>query len=361
MKRGNFLGHSPVAPEIASVLSEGVEIARIRDRREFVKGLGALAGATGLLGFQQEQADADSPPEITRLRIHESPVTCIVPEIVAREMLYAEGFTDVQYFNYPRDSLRWAPEALLAGEVDITFSFTPTDIRLIDAGEPLVILAAAHNGCVELVARKDIRSTRDLKGKRIVSGVVDTKIFISMFVAYVGLDPERDINWVTVPRADQIRLLQEGKIDAFFAGPPGNLEMRQKGIGHVLVNITTDKPWSDYACCLVASTKEFVRKYPVATKRALRAILKGVDLCASDPARAARAWADRGLGSYEMAVQVIRELPFGKWREIDVADSMRFWALRMHEAGAIKTSPQKLIDQSTDLRFLNELKKELKA
>jgi len=225
-----------------------------------------------------------------------------------------------------------------------------------------VVLAAAHNGCVELVAGKNIRSTRDLKGKKVVSGVIDTKVFISMFVAYVGLDPEKDINWVTVPNwDDQIPLLQQGKIDAFFAGPPGNLEMRQKGIGHVLVSTTTDKPWSEYACCLVASTKEFVRKNPVATKRALRALLKGVDLCASDPSRVARFYADRGLGSYELSLQVLRELPFGKWREIDVADSLRFWALRMHEVGAIKSSPQKIIEQGSDLRFLNELKKELKA
>jgi len=89
--------------------------------------------------------------------------------------------------------------------------------------------------------------------------------------------------------------------------------MRQKGIGHVLVSTTTDKPWSQYSCCLVASTKEFVRKSPVATKRALRAILKGVDLCASNPSRVARVWADRGLGDYELAAQVLRELPFGKW------------------------------------------------
>ena len=304
-------------------------------RRDFLAGASSL-GSASLLGLPSV-ATAEPPPEITRLRIHESAVTCIAPTIIAQELLYAEGFTDVQYFNYPRDSQNWGPESLLAGEVDITFSFAPTDVRLIDAGAPLAILAAAHNGCVELVAGKNIRSTRDLKGKKVVSGVIDTKVFISMFVAYVGLDPEKDINWVTVPNwTDQIPLLQQGKIDAFFAGPPGNLEMRQKGIGHVLVSTTTDKPWSQYACCLVASTKDFVRKYPVATKRALRAILKGVDLCASDPSRVARVWADRGLGGHEMALRVLRELPFGKWREIDVADSLRFWAL-MNE---LKGDPQ---------------------
>ena len=40
---------------------------------------------------------------------------------------------------------------------------------------------------------------------------------------------------------------------------------------------------------------------------------------------------------------------------------MRFHALRLHEAGMIKTSPQKIIAQGTDWHFLNALKKELKG
>ena len=40
---------------------------------------------------------------------------------------------------------------------------------------------------------------------------------------------------------------------------------------------------------------------------------------------------------------------------------MRFYALRLHEAGLLKGSPQKLIAQGTDWRFLNDLKRELKG
>jgi NitT/TauT family transport system substrate-binding protein len=40
---------------------------------------------------------------------------------------------------------------------------------------------------------------------------------------------------------------------------------------------------------------------------------------------------------------------------------VRFYALRLHEAGMIKSSPQKIIEHSTNWRFLNELKKELKG
>ena len=40
---------------------------------------------------------------------------------------------------------------------------------------------------------------------------------------------------------------------------------------------------------------------------------------------------------------------------------MRFYALRLHEVGMIKSPPNKLIAEATDWRFLNEIKRELKA
>jgi NitT/TauT family transport system substrate-binding protein len=100
----------------------------------------------------------------------------------------------------------------------------------------------------------------------------------------------------------------------------------------------------------------------VATKRALRAILKADQICALEPERVARAIVDRGFTkSYDYAYQAMKDVPYGKWRQYDPEDTVRFYALRLREAGVIKSSPQKIIAQGTDWRFLNELKKELKG
>jgi NitT/TauT family transport system substrate-binding protein len=56
----------------------------------------------------------------------------------------------------------------------------------------------------------------------------------------------------------------------------------------------------------------------------------------------------------------MQEVPYNRWREYDPEDTVRFYALRLHEAGMIKSSPQKIITQGTDWRFLTALKKELK-
>jgi NitT/TauT family transport system substrate-binding protein len=49
------------------------------------------------------------------------------------------------------------------------------------------------------------------------------------------------------------------------------------------------------------------------------------------------------------------------WRDYDPEASLLVHALLMHEIGFIKKTPQQIIAQGTDWRFLNELKRELKA
>jgi NitT/TauT family transport system substrate-binding protein len=245
----------------------------------------------------------------------------------------------------------------------------PTVMRL-DGGDPIVILAGVHVGCYELFGTDRVHSIRDLKGKTV--GVWELgdgeHVYISIMAAYVGLDPRKDITWVTHPPDEAIPLLAKGKIDAYMVFPPYPQELREKKIGHAVVKTAVDRPWSQYFCCMATGNQEFVRKHPVATKRALRAILKGADICALEPERAARFVVDKGYTlypgytpRYDYTLQTLKELPYGKWREYDPADTIRFAALRLHEIGMIKSSPQKILDQNTNWRFLNELKKELKG
>jgi NitT/TauT family transport system substrate-binding protein len=180
--------------------------------------------------------------------------------------------------------------------------------------------------------------------------------------AHVGLDPAKNIGWATDPSVKPIEQFAKGKIDAFMGFPPQPQDLRARQIGQVIVNSTVDRPWSQYFCCMVAGNRDYVHNYPVATKRVLRAILKATDLCATEPTRVARQIVDGGFTPrYEYALQALRDNPYDKWREWDPEDAIRFYALRLHEVGFIKSSPQKLIADGTDWRFLNELKHELKA
>jgi len=73
----------------------------------------------------------------------------------------------------------------------------------------------------------------------------------------------------------------------------------------------------------------------------------------------ARRW--RVHAPLRLCAATLQELPYDKWREYDHEDAVRFYALRLHEIGMIKSSPQEIIADGTDWRFLNELKRELKT
>jgi NitT/TauT family transport system substrate-binding protein len=58
---------------------------------------------------------------------------------------------------------------------------------------------------------------------------------------------------------------------------------------------------------------------------------------------------------------MLNEIRYDRWRDYDPEDSLRFYALRMQETGMIRSTPRQIISEGTDWRFLNELKRELKA
>src|SRR5262249_54115599 len=329
-------------------------------RRRFL-GRVTLAGAAGLLGLHARPVAAEPSPETTRLRVDRWPAICFAPKYVAEELLHGEGFTDVHYV--PTETSVALQKAFASG--DVHFGLQPAGVFIpwLDAGDPIIVLAGLHVGCYELFGTDQVHTIRDLQGKTVSVSALGSgrHAFLASMLAYVGLDPRKDITLVTPSPAESMQLLAEGKIDAFMAFPPEPQELRARKIGHVLVNTTVDRPWSQYFCCMALGNREFVRKNPVATKRVLRAILKGADICALQPDRAARFVMDKRYTRPDYALQVLKELPYGKWREYDPADTVRFGAVRPHGGGMMKSSPQKIMAQGTDWRFLNELKKELKG
>jgi NitT/TauT family transport system substrate-binding protein len=347
-----------------------------QSRRRFVQtvtGMSlAAAGGALLAGCANQVAPflssrAADQLETTRIRIANTQGVCNAPQVVAGEQMRAEGFTDVQYVGRTDVSqILEVRRTIAEGEADISMNFTALNAVSIDASEPAVILGGIHVGCFELFGTDQVRAIRDLKGKTVALAGLGTgssqHVFLGMLLAYVGLDPAKDVEWVTQPFADSMQLLADGKVDAFLGFPPEPQILRARNVGHVVVNSAKDRPWSQYFCCTVVANREFVQQHPVAAKRALRAMLKATDLCVSEPERAAQALVDQDSSrAYDVALQTMRELPYRSWREYDAEDAVRFWALRLHEAGMIKSSPDQIISKGTSLRFFNELKQELKA
>jgi NitT/TauT family transport system substrate-binding protein len=301
--------------------------------------------------------------ETTTVKLPVVPAVCTMPQMITRQLLQAEGFTDIRFVDEPGSAVNGA-EKLARGDVDLMVNYASHFIVALDKGVATTLLAGVHGSCFVLFGREDVHSIAGLKGKTVgVPGFGSGPyLLLALMAAEVGLDPKKDLRWIANTKDKPKDLFIAGKIDAFLGFPPEPQELRARHIGRVIFDTAVDRPWSQYFCCMLAGNPEFVRRHPVATKRAMRAILKATDLCASAPASAARMLVDSHFTPrYDYALQALKDVRYDMWREYDAEDTVRFYALRMREAGFIKSTPQEIIAENTDWRFLDELKRELKA
>jgi NitT/TauT family transport system substrate-binding protein len=303
--------------------------------------------------------------ETTTVRFADFPgSTCTVPQFIAAELLRQDGFSEVVMVDTENNTT--SVPMYERDQIDFSFELASALALGMDMGISTKVLAGVHVGCWMLIARDDINSVVDLKGRRVGAGPTagsDPHVYISTLAAYVGLDPKTDIEWV-YSDISAPKLFEEGKVDALLSFPPEAQAVRRQKIGHVIVNSMSDRPWSQYFCCMLMANPTFTQSYPVATKRVLRAVLKAADICIADPQKAVQLLVDRKeipLEQSDDALTAIKEIPYRAWRDYDPEDTVRFFSLRLHEAGMITTSPQKIIADGTDWSFLNEVKRELKA
>jgi NitT/TauT family transport system substrate-binding protein len=320
-----------------------------------------LAAAAGVLGPRAALADEGSP-ETTTIRLSFNTTICFAPMDVAESFLRAEGFSDVRYVRTPGGFS--APQVIARGEVEFGVSFAGTVAYHLDAGLPITAVSGLHVGCYELFAREPIRNVSDLKGRRVGIQTLTSSahLYLSIMAENVGLDPKEDIEWVVPSSGDAMQRFIAGETDAFLGFPPEPQELRARRISRVILNTMTDRPWSQYFCCMIYGNRDWVRDHPVATKRFLRAVFKAAAFCSAEPENAARRLVEGGFAqNYDYALQTVQEVPYDLWHEYDSEDTLRFFALRLHEVGMITSSPRQLLADGTDWRFVNELKRELKA
>jgi NitT/TauT family transport system substrate-binding protein len=286
----------------------------------------------------------------------------VVAQYVAESFLREEGFETVEYV--PISKIADVGWKTASGEVDFAMNFAATAVVTIDQDPRLSVLAGMHVGCFELVARDEIPSVGDLRGRRVAVTQVGSDAadynFIAGIFRHVGIDVNHDVQFVEGTAAESIARLQTGDVDAFLAFPPFTQELRAKQIGHVVLSSIEDEPWSNYFCCLVQGNKRFIDEHPKAAKRVVRAYIRAAEHCAEHREEVADFLVERGyMNNRDYAGEMMRTLPYDVWRRYDPEDTLRFYALRLRESGIVEKNAEKILEEGTDWRFVNELKKEL--
>jgi NitT/TauT family transport system substrate-binding protein len=335
-----------------------------------ITGAGLLAACDPRPASTETSSSASLPPPETTTVRWVSPPPCD-PLWIAKDYLLEEGFRDVQLVRLPPTTTEW----LTADKADFNTGGYPSLIAAnVDAGLPIVALAGIHPGCFELFATPSIATIRDLRGKTIAVNAKNVSdqfyTFFAILLAYVGVDPRTEVNFIEVP-PDSAALRDaflDGRSQAFIAPAASGPLLRRnpRNPGKVILDTTMDKPWSQYYCCNLVANRNWVRKYPIATKRFTRAILRAMDVVAKDKPRAAREYVAGGFNSTtaspideEITNEIIRDLSYD-WREIDAEETLRFFTLRLADAKLIKSTPQQIIAQGSDFAFMREQRTALK-
>jgi NitT/TauT family transport system substrate-binding protein len=168
-----------------------------------------------------------------------------------------------------------AHNALFSGEIDY-HGVADSALRLAARGAPIkAIFFGATRPNYFLVAKPQIRSVTDLKGKYIgVARFGDTiELATQVALRRDGLDPQRDALPIMIGfPATRVAALAAGSIDATIVVPPDNVLLRQKGFRELLfLGDAVEFPSNGFA----TSERQLSEKREL-TKRVLRALYRGL-------------------------------------------------------------------------------------
>jgi nitrate/nitrite transport system substrate-binding protein len=279
-------------------------------RRRFVKSTAATATLVGAVGsqfpFGAHVAQA-AGPEVKAARLGFIALTDAAPLFVAKEKgnFARHGMPEVEVLKQAswgatRDNLVLGSEG---NGIDGAHILTPMPY-LISAGKvtqnnvptPMYVLARLQlNGQCISVAKEyaDLRIGLDTAGfkgalaKKKASGksvkAANTfpggthDLWIRYWLAAGGIDPDKDIETITVPPPQMVANMKVGTMDCFCVCEPWNLQLIHQGIGYTA--ITTGELWNNHPEKSLGLRAAFVDKHPNAARALLMAVMEAQMWC----------------------------------------------------------------------------------
>ena len=185
-------------------------------------------------------------------------------------------------------------EAIATGKADAGVGMALRWLKPLEQGFDVRITTATHGGCMRLLASKASGITRieDLKGK--VVGASDMaapdKNFFSIWLAKLGIDPNKDVQWRVFP-ADLLPVaLQKGEVQAFTQGDPLGWVVRDRDtLTEVATNLTGE--YAHRACCVLGVRGSLIRDDRPAAAAVTEALLEAQDFVTANPEEAAAIFA----------------------------------------------------------------------
>ena len=201
--------------------------------------------------------------------------------------------------------------ALSNGDIDFTL-LTGTVIRAAIRGLPVRLVAGLMTSSPHvLLARADIKSIKDLSGKKIgLAGFGDaTQVLARIILARNGVDPDKEVQFVPLgPDSGRFAGLQQKLADAVVTSPPWDFEGKKSGF-NVLARAYE---YLNYPLSGVGLNAKSIQQNRDQVKRTTKALIKASRFIRDNREEAARilmewgkAKPEHAYASYDATVKVI--------------------------------------------------------
>ncbi|MCU0526295.1 MAG: ABC transporter substrate-binding protein [Elainella sp. Prado103] len=249
---------------------------------------------------------AGSEPEVTTAKLGYIPILEAAPLIVAKEKgFFAKyGMPDVQVdkqanWGAARDNVKIGSGGggIDGGQWQMPMPYLITEgIITDDAKVPMYILAQLNthgNGIAIAGEHKGKNIGLKLQGKESFfaqlksAGTrfkaantfprVNQDFWIRYWVAAGGIDPDQDVEMLTVPAAQTFADMKIGAMDAFSTGDPWPYRIVAENVGFMAA--LTAEIWKNHPEEYLAMRQDWVDKNPNATKALLKGVMEAQQWC----------------------------------------------------------------------------------
>jgi NitT/TauT family transport system substrate-binding protein len=276
--------------------------------------------------------------------------------VAQEESLFRKNGLEVELVHIASTSR--AIQTMLAGELAYTYMDGRNSVQAALKGADVVILAGVANSLVfSFMARPEIKSFNDLKGKKIgITRIGSSTHSVTLWVMNrVGLKPEeyQMLQLVDVPNI--FTAIVAGQIEAGALSPPTNFRARKTGLTE-LMDLTKEGP--EYVSVAIGSTRSFVKANEEMTRRFIRGYSEGVSFLKANKAAGIRA-----IQKYARIKDIeILDATYGEARSyIETVPYVTRKGLDTIIGELVPTEPkakQAKFDDFVDPRFVNQLEKE---
>jgi NitT/TauT family transport system substrate-binding protein len=273
-----------------------------------------------------------------------------------QEGLFKKNGLDVELIHIPSSSR--AIQAILAGEVAISFMDGSNAVQANLKGANLRLIAGATNRMVfSLMAKPDIKSISDLRGKKIgitrVGSSTHTSALYALGQAGLKASDYQILPLMEVPNI--LTALVAGQIDAGVVSPPTNSRARKAGFKE-LANLAKEGP--EYVSVAVGTTRSYITANEDIIRRVVRSYAEGVQIFKTNKPAALKMIQNQ-LKVKDVDIQEDTHNQFRQYLEYPPYVSRKGMETVLAELGekdpAVKGTRS---DDFIDMRFVAELEKE---